>query len=133
MGWGTTLNCNIYYNRKTYNDIDEVERDLEDLNKCIFTCKQELRDLAIMTEPSKYYNPEEYNNSYDFINQTVINDLELLDEYIVERDHLQILILNWDKCHKDGLGIAPIDGIHWDSAFISGDFIKTDKNPDGKD
>lgn len=130
MSWETRLFCGISFNRKTYNNKYEVENDLEDLDKCINVCKQELRDIAVMTEFSKYYNADEYNSPYDFIHQTVENNLELLEEYLVERAELQLLLNEWDHCHdKNGLAIPPEESM-WEVAYLDGDFVKTTKNPE---
>lgn len=133
MGWQTDLFCNVSFNRKTYNSLYEVESDLEEIQKCIATCEEELRDMAIMTEPEKMYNKEDYCSPYDFVHQTVHNNLELLREYYVDEYKLYLLKDNWDACH-DGVGLAiPPKDLEYDAAFLDGDFIKTIDNPNGKD
>lgn len=134
MSWATNLFCNIEFNRKTYNYKYEVEQELEDITKQIETCKQSLRDLAVMTEPNKFYNKEEYVSPYDFVHQEFNSSIELLEELVVEQYELNLLLYNWDKCHnKDGLAIDPPEDIHWNTAFLDGDFVKSVKYPNGTD
>ena len=61
MGWQTDLFCNITFNRETYNNLYEVEDRISELEGYVNTCKKEIRNLAIMTEPEKFYNKEDYN------------------------------------------------------------------------
>jgi len=133
MSWSTNLFCNMSFSRKTYNNRYEVESELEDLHKQIETCKQTLRDLTIMTEPSKFYNKEEYYSPYDFVHQEFEDNAELLIELTIEEYKLNFLLKNWDQCHtSDGLAISPPEDIHWNTAFLNGDFIKTVNNPNGE-
>lgn len=132
MGWSTDLFCNITFNKETYNYLYEVENRIEDLQKCIAVCKEELRDLAIMTEPNKFFDSEENDSIYGAVSQRVTDNLEILEEYIVELYKLYLLKDNWKECHnEEGLAIAPPDNIKWDSAFLDGDFVKSDKHPNG--
>lgn len=131
MSWSTELFCNISFNRKTYNTKYEVETDLEELDKNIENCKRELRDLAIMTEPEKFYDKEDYTSPYDFVSRNLEENLELLEEFHVEKWKLEILLNNWDKCHnKEGLAIDPPNEISWDTAYLHGDFVNSVKYPD---
>lgn len=131
MSWSTELFCNISFNRQTYNSLYEVEDKIDELEKCIEQCKRELRDLAFITEPSKFLESED-ETPYSFIDRTFKENIELLEEYFIELNDLKTLRYYWDKCHtKDGLAIPCPDNVHWDSAFLDGDFIKTTK--DGSD
>lgn len=131
MGWQTDLFCNITFDRETYNNLYEVEDRISELERYVNTCKKEIRNLAIMTEPEKFYNKEDYNSPYDFVNKTVEDNLELIEEYSVELYKLYMLRDCWDKCHNDkGLAISPPKGINWDSAYLDGDFIKTVDYPE---
>lgn len=132
MSWSTELFCNIHFNRQTYNSKYDVEIQLEEVNNWIITLKDKLRDLAIMTEPRKYCDEETENPYYFVINQfqDCMNDLE---DSIVEKYKLELLLYNWDACHnKEGLAIDPPEGIHYDTAFLSGDFVKSIKYPNNK-
>lgn len=131
MGWYTELFCNITFNKETYNTKEEVLDRIDDLNRYIATCKSELRDLVVMTEPSKFSEKDE--DPYCWLINTFNNNLELLEEYTIELYKLNLLLSNWDACHtNEGLAIDPPEGIHYDSAFLSGDFVNSVKYPDNK-
>ena len=132
MGWSTELFCNIHFNRQTYNSKYEVESQLEEVNNWITTLKEKLRDLAIMTEPRKYCD-EETQNPYYFVVNQFQDCITELEDSIIEKYKLELLLDNWDDCHnKEGLAINPPDGFRYDTAFLSGDFVKTIKYPDIK-
>lgn len=134
MSWSTELFCNISYNRETFNSKYEVKDKLNTVNKYINDCKKTLRDLAIMTEPNKFFND---NPDLDPYNQITINfedTIELLEEYYIEKYKLLLLLDNWEKCHnKEGLAIYPPDNIDWNTAYLHGDFVKSTKYPTDKD
>lgn len=130
MGWSTNLFCNVSFNRKTYNSRYEVESELEQVNKIINTCVSSLRDLAIMTEPEKFYNKEEYNNALCFISDQLNNNIEILEEAYIDKYKLELLLDNWEMSHnKDGIAIDKPKEIKWDTAYVSGDFISTESYP----
>lgn len=134
MSWATDLYCRVSFNRATYNNKYEVDNRMEELNKCINQCKKELRDLAFITEPNKFFSKEEDYSPYTFVEQKLEDNLELLEDYIGERNDLSLLLENWNKCHNaDGLAIPPPDNFKWDSAFMDGDFVKTINHPNGED
>lgn len=129
MGWYTELFCNITFNKETYNTKEEVLDRIDDLNRYIAVAKSELRDLVVMTEPSKFSEKDE--DPYCWLINTFNSNLELLEEYTIELYKLNLLLSNWDICHtKEGLAIDPPEGIHYDSAFLSGDFVNSVKYPD---
>ena len=134
MSWSTELFCNISYNRETFNSKYEVEDKLNTVNKYINDCKKVLRDLAIMTEPNKFFND---NPDSDLYNQITINfedTIELLEEYYIEKYKLLLLLDNWENCHnKEGLAIYPPDNIDWNTTYLHGDFVKSTKYPTDKD
>lgn len=85
-----------------------------------------------MTEPRKYCDEETQNPYYMVVNefQDAMNNLE---EAMYDKFKLELLLDNWDDCHnKEGLAIDPPEDIHYDTAFLSGDFVKTVKYPDIK-
>lgn len=133
MSWSTELFCNLSFNRETYNSKYEVKSKIDELNRYIDTCEKSLRDLALMTEPSKYIDNKEESNPYFFVTSTFEDNMELLEEYYIERYKLSVLLENWENCHnKDGLAIDPPDGVTWNSAYLYGDFVKSVKHPDDK-
>ena len=134
MGFATNLFCNITFNRETYNSLYEVDNRIKELEECLNTCKKEIRDLAMMTEPDKFYNKESYSSPYEFVYKVLEEDFELIEEYNVELYKLYILKENWKKCHdENGLAIDPPDCISWDTAFLNGDFVQTVKYPNLED
>lgn len=131
MSWSTELFCNISYNRATYNSINEVKDKISELDKDIESCKKVIRDMALMTEPSKYADKDE--NPYYFVTERVEEALEELEDYLIEKYKLEILLNNWKNCHnKEGLAIYPPDDIDYDTAYLRGDFIHSTKYPDNK-
>ena len=129
MGWVTDLFCNIVFNRKTYNSKYEVESDFEELDKLINATVRRLTDLAIMTEPNKFFTDPDLD-ILSSISTEVRDQLEELEEYYIERYKLSLLLEYWDDCHnEDGLAINPPDNIDWKTAYLDGDFVKTVKRP----
>lgn len=134
MGWSTELFCNVSYNRETFNSRGEVEDKISELDKNIESCKKAIRDMALMTEPSKFMSKDNDESPYYFVIEQVEDNLELLEEYIVERWKLSLLIENWNNCHnEEGLAIYPPNGVNWDTAYLHGDFVHSTKYPTNKD
>ena len=112
----------------------EVEDEISDLDKCIESCKKVLRDMALMTEPTKFMDKDSDTNPYYFVTEQVEDNLELLEEYTIERYKLSVLLDNWDNCHnKEGLAIYPPDNVDRNTAYLHGDFVKSTKYPTNKD
>lgn len=130
MGWCTDLFCNISFNRKTYNSKWEVENDIDELKKSIEYNENKLHNLAVMTEPNKFFNDPDCD-MLQLINNEVGTCLELLQEDYVDLYKLEMLLENWYKCHnEEGLAIYPPEEVKWDSAFLCGDFVSSTKYPD---
>ena len=117
MSWSTELFCNISYNRETFNSKYEVEDKLNTVNKYINDCKKVLRDLAIMTEPNKFFNDNPDSDPYNQITINFEDTIELLEEYYIEKYKLLLLL----------------DNIDWNTAYLHGDFVKSTKYPTDKD
>lgn len=129
MSWSTNLFCNVIFNRKTFNSKYEVEDELKTVNDMINACITDLRDLAIMTEPEKFYNKENFSNALEFISDKFKNTIEFLEEAYIDRYKLELLLDNWETSHNtEGLAIDMPKGIKWDTAYVSGDFINTETN-----
>ena len=134
MGWSTELFCNVSYNKETFNSRGEVEDKISDLDKNIESCKKTIRDMALMTEPSKFMSKDSDESPYYFVTEQVEDNLELLEEYIIERWKLSLLLENWDNCHtKEGLAIYPPDNVDWKTAYLHGDFVHSTKYLTNKD
>lgn len=135
MGWGTNLTTQLYYSRKTYNSKYEVQQDYDDEDKMINTLKSELKNLAIMTEPQKWI-PKDELESCDpmyYISNRVEQILQDLEDAIIDKWRYGILLDNWENCHNQDTGLGKEEPEDWkyDTAYISGDFVKTDKHPNG--
>lgn len=131
MGWSTELFCNISFNRKTYNSLYEVEEDIEEAKNILQMYKDKIKAYAIMTEPEKMikFDDERYDNLLTQVNSEVTDMLNEMEEYYTELIKLQYLRENWDNCHnEEGLAIATPENIHWDTAYLEGDFVKSNKN-----
>lgn len=100
MGWGLEFKANIYLSKETYNTEYEVEQEIENLIESINRCKRRLA-LMIAANPSTFIDKgDEVDPLYDLDNK--INDhLEMLEEDIVHRYRLQLLLDNWDKREID--------------------------------
>ena len=136
MGWSTELFCNISFNRKTYNSIYEVEKDIDECKSMIQLYIDKLRTLAVMTEPQKMINCKDCEGNpidpIDLINTEFNRIVEEMDDYKYDLFKLEYLRDNWKYCHNDkGLAIDPPENIQWDTAFLDGDFVKTVKYPNG--
>lgn len=128
MGWSTELMCDITFFKETYDTLYKVESKIEEITKCLQTAKNRIRDLVTMTEPNKFC-PEEYD-TLTWASSEYEENMELIEEYIVDLYKLELLRDNWTACHnKDGLAIDLPEGVHWDSAFLTGDCINTTKHP----
>lgn len=136
MGWSTDLFCNISFNKKTYNSLYEVENDIEECKSMIQLYTDKLRSYALMTDPRKMLNCEDCEGNpidpIDFINTEFNRIIEEMDDYKHDLFKLEYLSDNWSACHNDkGLAINPPENVHWDSAFLDGDFVRTEKYPNG--
>ena len=134
MGWSTELFCNISFNRKTYNSIYEVEKDIDECKSMIQLYIDKLRTLAVMTEPQKMLNCKDCEENdidpIDVINTEFNRIIEELDDYKFELFRLEYLRDNWEYCHnKEGLAINPPKDISWDTAYLDGDFVRTIEHP----
>ena len=131
MGWSTELFCNISFNHKTYNSLYEVESDIEEMKDILQRYKDKIKAYAVMTEPDKMikFDDESYDNLLSQVNDEVSDMLNEMEEYYSELIKLQYLKENWDNCHDEkGLAIAAPENIHWDTAYLEGDFVKSNKN-----
>ena len=127
MSQSTRLFTTINFAGKTYNSLNEVEKDLREVEERIEDLKSNLRVLAYMTEPNKM-KPEDATAS-EYLDANVNYLYTEFEELFVKRYKLEMLIEEWDKCHNnEGLGINPPDEIKYKS-FIDGDFVYTEKHP----
>lgn len=127
MSFATELFCNITFNRTTFNDKWEVKDKIEDLDRSIKSSEDRLKDLALMTEPNKLLTKEDDEGYIYVISREVKDNLELLEEYYIERYKLELLLDNWEECHtKKGLAIYPPKNVIYKS-YLCGDFVNSTK------
>lgn len=127
MSQSTRLFTTINFAGKTYNSLNEVKNELQDIEISINDLKSNLRVLAYMTEPNKM-KPEDATVS-EYLDANVNYLYTEFEELFVKRYKLEMLIEEWDKCHNnEGLGINPPDDVKYKS-FIDGDFVYTEKHP----
>lgn len=127
MSQSTRLFTTINFAGKTYNYLDDVRVELQDIETRIAEIKSNLRVLAYMTEPNKM-KPEDATVS-EYLDANVDYLYTEFEELFVKRYKLEMLIEEWDKCHNnEGLGINPPDDVKYKS-FIDGDFVYTVKHP----
>jgi hypothetical protein len=128
MSWYTNLFCNIEFSRETFNSIHDVYDRIEENEKYIEIAKNKLRTLAYITEPNKFCPSEE--DPIIWIENEMESAIETIEESNVELYKLHKLIDNWNKCHnEEGLAIDKPKDLHYDTAYISGDFINTASDP----
>lgn len=127
MSQSTRLFTTINFAGKTYNYLDDVRVELQDIETRIEDLKSNLRVLAYMTEPNKM-KPEDATAS-EYLDANVNYLYTEFEELFVKRYKLEMLLEEWDKCHNnEGLGINPPDDVKYKS-FIDGDFVYTVKHP----
>lgn len=127
MSQSTRLFTTINFVGKTYNSLNEVEKDLREVEERIEDLKSNLRVLAYMTEPNKM-KPEDATAS-EYLDTNVNYLYSEFEELFVKRYKLEMLLEEWNMCHNnEGLGINPPDDVKYKS-FIDGDFVYTVKHP----
>lgn len=127
MSQSTRLFTTINFAGKTYNSLNEVRIELQDIEIRINDLKSNLRVLAYMTEPNKM-KPEDATAS-EYLDANVNYLYTEFEDLFVKRYKLEMLIEEWDKCHNnEGLGINPPEEVKYRS-FIDGDFVYTEKHP----
>lgn len=132
MSWGTDLFCNIYFSRETFNSKESVEDLVRDTRNMIEHVQDKIRTLSYMTEPKKFYNDNEFSSPTEFIDFTLKECFSNLEEAYIDLYRYELLLENWDKCHKDGLAIPPPEELGYDFAYLDGDYIKTIKTEENE-
>lgn len=128
MGWCTDLFCTITFNKQTYNSKYEVEEKIREVEQYLQFAKDRVREFSIMTEPNKFC-PEGYDPII-WIRNEIQDTLSDIEEYSVELYRLNMLLDNWKNCHnEEGLALYPPENIKYDTAYLCGDFVKSDKYP----
>lgn len=131
MGWSTELFCNVTFSRETFNSKSEVEERIEEIERYSQSVRDQIRDLAMMTEPQKFC-PENYDPII-WVRNEIQDSLDALEECTIDLYKLNLLLENWNSCHNEnGLAIEPPDGVR-QGAFLTGDFVRTTEYPNDND
>ena len=128
MSTETSLFCNISFVGSSYNSLWQVEEEIKNLEKYYAQCKQELRDLVMITEPQKYFTANEANgNVYEQVTERIEQIFESMEEWVCNLHDLYYLRDNWGNCHdkKSGLAIPPPESIGYETAYYHGDYVRT--------
>lgn len=128
MSTETELFCSIFFVGASYTYLWEVEREISELEKNCEKCKQELRDLVMITEPQKYFTASNENGSvYEQVAERIEQITESMEKWLSKLHDLYYLRDNWEYCHdkKRGLAIAPPEHINSNTAYYHGDYVKT--------
>ena len=135
MGSGCTLRTNIYFSHKSYRSKDEVLADIDLNERIIRDCESELMQLAIMTEPDKFWRKDEAEvgeTPWVWIQNQVLRNIESIKESQDELSKLRTLLYCWDECHTiTGEAIEPPKGDSCSGDYFWGDWIKS-VYPDGE-
>ena len=135
MGSGCTLRTNIYFSHKSYKSKDEVLADIDLNERIIRDCESELMQLAIMTEPDKFWRKDEAEvgeTPWVWIQNQVIRNIESIKESQDELSKLRTLLYCWDDCHTiTGEAIEPPKGDRCSGDYFWGDWIKS-VHPNGE-
>lgn len=124
----TSLFCNICFVGESYNYFWEVEQEICKFEKYYEKCKQELRDLVMITEPDKYLTASEANgNVYEQVTERIEQIFESMEEWVCKLHDLYYLRDNWEYCHDkaSGLAIPPPENIGYNTAYYHGDYVRT--------
>ena len=128
MSTETELFCSIFFVGASYTYLWEVEREISELEKNCEKCKQELRDLVMMTEPQKYFTASNENGSvYEQVTERIEQITESMEGWVSKLHDLYYLRDNWEYCHVKGSGLAipPPENINSNTAYYHGDYVRT--------
>ena len=126
MSFSTDLYTSISFNRETYDTKYKIEEALDEARNGAEYCKTRLHQLAAMTDPQKFCSEEE--DPLIWLTNEVDSAITDLEDYTKDIYKLELLLECFDEAYdkeKKCFKKLPV-GVHWDSSFISGDFIKTE-------
>lgn len=128
MGWSTELFCNISFNRETFDTKEQVKEAIEEVENRIKRNENKIRDLIVCQNPSILMDKDSEVSVYDYLISTYRDTMDELQEDYIQCHKLYLLLDRWDNCHnKEGLAKKVPDEIGYDTSYIWGDFIKTEK------
>lgn len=126
MDFGTYLQTEIYFPRKTYTDKWQVEQDLDETRALMHSARCRLRQLAFITEPNKFCGDNEGGDPMDWVELRFNEAIDSFKEAYSEALILRLLLDQWNniKRDKDGRFILPPTT---DTSYLYGDFIPSDE------
>ena len=134
MSQSTFLYTKIKVADFTVNNRADLQRKIQDNKYWIEQYKTELRTYMFMSEPKKFLTEEDAKDPIFALNRRFNEVMEYLQELTEETWKLELLEESWDECHdkETGFAIDVPEGIDLHT-YITGDFIKTNKYPNGVD
>lgn len=122
MGYGTYLQTEICFSRKTYTDRGQVEDDLDEAMALMHSARNRLRQLAFITEPNKFCGDDEDGDPMDWVECRFNEAIDSFKEAYREVIDLKCLLSQWDTIErdKDGRFIEPPT---FDKTYLYGDMI----------
>ena len=131
MGWGTYLRTDLYFNRETFNSKYQVEEALNETRKSLRDLRSAILQLAIMTEPEKFFKPEPGEDYPEFcldaLNKRMDYLLEEFENMTIEEYKLSLLLDEWDGSHDKESGYAKDtpESEKEGNSYVFGDFIES--------
>lgn len=99
MGYGTYVNVELYFSRQQFNSKDEVEEKIQECNTAISNAK----DKILLMQSGSQIIPEEWKDEpISWIKNMYDDLLEEIEENIIERYRLQVLLDNFSNQEFDG-------------------------------
>src|SRR5574344_305466 len=100
MSWETRVVLQHSFNRKTYDSYVAVENDYEESQALLKSAKDELLQLATLTDLSAL-KEEDNSDVLLCVKQRVDNALEIIEEETTNSWILKEMMDTWDKSHDD--------------------------------
>lgn len=91
MAWGIDFKTDVYLSRQSYSSKGEVEDKINEISDDITNCESKIKMYAIAT-PKDIVSGENSEDIFNYINEEVLNLLELHEELIAERVRLNLYL-----------------------------------------
>lgn len=101
MGWGTTANPEIYYNREIFKNKCEVEALIDENKEFIQSIKNKIRLLIGSSNYKELLSLEEGDSALECLESTLKEMFEELEEYIIDNYKYSLLLEGWDSKRDD--------------------------------
>lgn len=101
MGWGTTANPEIYYNREIFKNKCEVEALIDENKELIQSIQNRIRLLMGSTNYKDLLGLKEGESVIDALEIELTDAFQSLDEYISENCKYSLLLEGWDSKRDD--------------------------------